>query len=129
MNADKNRLELDELTSKIIACVYTVSNTLGCGFVEKVYENALVLELKNADLTVSQQHAIKVIYKQAIVGDFTADILVSNKIILELKAINGLLPEHQAQCMNYLKATQLQVCFLINFGKPKVDIKRVINGF
>ena len=129
MNADKNRLELDELTGKIIACIYTVSNNLGCGFLEKVYENALVLELKAAGLAVDQQHSIHVNYKNAIVGEYTADILVNHQVILELKAVSGLMPEHQAQCMNYLKATKLSVCLLINFGKPKVEIKRIVNHF
>ena len=129
MNADKNRLELDELTGKIIACNYTVSNNLGCGFLEKVYENALVLELKNAELVISQQHSIHVNYKNAIVGEYVADILVNHQVILELKAVSALMPEHQAQCMNYLKATKLSVCLLINFGKPKVEIKRIVNHF
>ena len=129
MDADKNRLELDELTSKIIACVYTVSNTLGAGFLEKVYENALVFELISAGLIVSQQHAIKVNYKNISVGEYTADILVDNLVMLELKAISGLDNNHHAQCMNYLKATNLSICLLINFGKPKVEIKRIVNNF
>ena len=129
MNADKNRLELDELTSKIIACIYAVSNTLGNGFLEKVYENALAIELNNAGLFVNQQHAIKVTYKQSVVGEYAADLLVNNKVILELKAITGLDNSHQAQCMNYLKATGITVCLLINFGKAKVEIKRIVNNF
>ena len=129
MDADKNRLELDELTSKIIACVYTVGNTLGSGFLEKVYENALAFELKSAGLIVSQQHAIKVNYKNVSVGEYTADILVNKLVMLELKAISGLDNNHQAQCMNYLKATDLSICLLINFGKAKVEIKRIVNNF
>jgi GxxExxY protein len=129
MDADKNRLELDELTSKIIACVYTVSNTLGAGFLEKVYENALAFELNIAGLIANQQHAINVNYKNTSVGEYAADIFVNNQVILELKAISGLDNNHQAQCMNYLKATNLQVCLLINFGKPKVEIKRIVNNF
>ena len=121
MDADKNRLELDELTSKIIACVYTVANTIGAGFLEKVYENALALELKKSGLTVQQQSAMQVVYKNVVVGEYSADILVNNHVILELKAISGLDNNHQAQCMNYLKATNLHVCLLINFGKPKVE--------
>ena len=129
MNADKNRLELDELTGKIIACVYTVSNALGAGFLEKVYENALVLELKNIGLIIKQQSPIQVNYKNSVVGEYTADILVNDTVILELKAASGLDNNHQAQCMNYLKATNLTVCLLINFGKPKVEIKRIVNNF
>jgi len=129
MHADKNRLELDEITSKIIACVYTVSNLLGAGFLEKVYENALTIELNSAGLSATQQKAIRVKYKNSIVGEYTADILVNNLIILELKAINSLDNNHQAQCLNYLKATDLKICLLINFGKPKVEIKRIVNHF
>ena len=122
-------LKHSDITGAIIKSFYKVYNSLGYGFLEKVYENALVLELKNAELVVSQQHSIHVNYKNAIVGEYAADILVNHQVILELKAVSALMPEHQAQCMNYLKATKLSVCLLINFGKPKVEIKRIINHF
>lgn len=129
MNADKDRLKMDELTSQIIGCVYAVSNTLGCGFLEKIYQNALLLELNSLGLSAKPQHPIAVHYKNTIVGEYFADIVVNNHVILELKACQSLTPEHQSQCMNYLKATHLKVCLLINFGRPKVDIKRIVNHF
>lgn len=129
MNADQERLALDAITSQVIGCVYAVSNSLGCGFLEKVYENALLLELKSAGLTARAQHPVAVYYKNTVVGEYFVDILVNDCIILELKACNALLPEHQSQCMNYLKATHLKVCLLINFGRAKADIKRIVNQF
>jgi len=129
MNADKNRLELDELTSKIIAGVYTVSNYLGAGFLEKVYENALLIELRKNGLAVAQQCNIQIKYDGIIVGDYVADLLVNDQVIVELKTVKSLDSSHQAQCMNYLKATKLSVCLLINFGNPKAEIKRIVNQF
>lgn len=129
MNADKDRLALDGLTSKIIGCVYAVSNTLGCGFLEKIYQNALLIELNHSGLSARPQHPIAVHYKDSVVGEYYADILVSEQVILELKACHSLTPEHQSQCMNYLKATHLKVCLLINFGRPKAEIKRIVNHF
>ncbi|MDF0377323.1 GxxExxY protein [Methylophilus sp. YYY-1] len=129
MNADQERLALDALTGRVIGCVYAVSNYLGCGFLEKVYENALLLELRSAGLTAKAQYPVAVYYKNTMVGEYFVDILVNECIILELKACNALSPEHQSQCMNYLKATHLKVCLLINFGRAKVDIKRIVNQF
>jgi GxxExxY protein len=129
MNADKNRLLLDELTSTIIACVYQVSNSLGCGFLEKVYENSLLIELKNKGLNARQQQSIQIKYAGVVVGDYVCDILVNDSVILEIKAVRTLDQSHQAQCMNYLKATNLSVCLLINFGNPKAEIKRIVNQF
>ena len=129
MDADKHRLELDEITKKIIHCAHIVSNMLGCGFVEKVYENALVIELRRADIKVEQQHPIMVRYDSAIVGDFAADLFVEKKVIVELKAIKALDEIHSAQCLNYLKATGLTVCLLVNFGNPRADIKRIVLDF
>jgi len=129
MHADKNKILLDEISQKIIGCAYKVSNSLGSGFVEKVYENALCIELKNAGLEINQQQNLNVLYQNIIVGEYTADIMVNNSIIVELKACKGLDTIHQAQCMNYLKATNLSVCLLINFGNPKVEIRRIVNHF
>ncbi|WP_047550438.1 GxxExxY protein [Methylotenera sp. G11] len=129
MHADKNKILLDEISQKIIGCAYKVSNSLGNGFVEKVYENALCIDLINAGLELKQQQNLHVLYQNIIVGDFTADIIVNNLIIVELKACKGLDTVHQAQCMNYLKATNLSVCLLINFGNPKVEIRRIVNQF
>lgn len=128
MNADKNEAELNQLTEKIIGCAYTVSNKLGVGFLEKVYENALAIEIRKAGLSPSQQVQIKVHYEGINVGDFVADLLVNDRIIVELKATKQIDPSHTAQCMNYLKATGCKICLLINFGTPKIEIKRIVLG-
>jgi GxxExxY protein len=125
MNADENRL--NEITERVIGCAYVVANTLGTGFVEKVYENSLAYELRKAGVTVEQQRAIKVHYDGVIVGDFVADLLVQEVVLVELKAVKALDDVHIAQCLNYLKATKLKVCLLINFGTPKVQIRRIVN--
>ena len=129
MNADERRLKLDRITERIIGCVYEVSNILGSGFFEKVYENALTLELRNNGLKVKQQHGIQVRYDGVVVGEFAADLLVEGKIIIELKATKALDDIHMAQCLNYLKATDLSVCLLVNFGKPKAEIRRIVSNF
>jgi GxxExxY protein len=121
-------MELDQLTEKIIGCAYTVSNTLGSGFLEKVYENALAYELRKKDLQVEQQRAVSVYYEKAVVGEYLADLLVEGSVLVELKAIKNIEDVHTAQCINYLKATGLTICLLINFGIPKVQIKRIINN-
>jgi GxxExxY protein len=121
--------ELDRITERIIGCAYKVSNTLGSGFLEKVYENALAHEIHKAGLKVEQQFPVQVFYDGIIAGDFIADLLVERCILVELKAIKALDEIHVAQCMNYLRATDLQVCLLFNFYKPKVEIKRIVNNF
>ncbi len=117
--------ELDELTERIIGAVFQVSNTLGAGYLEKVYERALVHELTKRSLQVQAQLPIQVMYDGVIVGDYMSDILVEGKVLLELKAVDNLADIHLAQCLNYLTATKLRLCLLINFGKPRVDIRRV----
>jgi GxxExxY protein len=129
MNTDEHRRDLDQTTEKVIGCAFTVSNKLGCGFLEKVYENALILELRKAGLDVQQQKAIQVSYDGVVVGEFVADLLVEGSVLVELKAVQVLDDVHTAQCLNYLKATGLKVCLLLNFGKPKLQIKRVVLGF
>ena len=129
MDADERRSRLDQITEKIIGCVHQVSNILGTGFLEKVYENALAMELAQAGLPVAQQRRIEVRYKEVLVGDFVADILVEECVIVEIKAVKALDDVHTAQCLNYLKATGLQVCLLVNFGAPKATVKRVVHGF
>ena len=129
MVADERRSKLDQITAKIIGCVHQVSNVLGPGFLEKVYENALAVELGQVGLEVEQQHRIEVRYKTVLVGDFVADLLVDGCVIVEIKAVKTLDDIHTAQCVNYLKATGLQVCLLVNFGSPKATVKRVVYGF
>ena len=129
MNADERRSRLDQITEKIIGCVHQVSNVLGPGFLEKVYENALAFELRQINLQVEQQHRVEVRYKDFVVGDFVADLLVEECVIVEIKAVRALDDVHTAQCLNYLKATGLQVCLLVNFGAPKATVRRVVYGF
>ena len=128
-DSDELRAEINRITEKIIGCVHHVSNTLGSSFLEKVYENALAIELRKNGLNVEQQHPIKVFYEHTLVGDFAADLLVENRVIVELKAARALDEVHSAQCLNYLKATGLKVCLLINFGRPRVDVKRIVLEF
>lgn len=118
--------EINPITEAIIGCSYTVSNTLGCGFLEKVYENALAHELRKVGYEVQQQHGISVMYDGVTVGVFEADLVVSGLVIVELKTVKNLTDIHMSQCMNYLRATGARVCLLINFGNPKVEVKRVI---
>ena len=129
MNADERRLETNLICEKIIGCAYNVANTLGVGFLEKVYENALCIELVQVGLKVEQQKFIQIKYKNVIVGEYNADILVNNLVLVELKAQKNLDDSYQAQCINYLKATQLNVCLLINFGKPRIETKRIVFNF
>ena len=129
MNTEECREQLDMITEKIIGCCYTVATVLGNGFLEKVYENALAHELLKSGLQVFQQHPIKVMYDNVEVGDYVADLLVENSVIVELKAVKALDNIHRAQCLNYLKATGITVCLLVNFGTPKIEIKRVVQGF
>lgn len=117
----------EELTNKIICAFYNVYNTLGHGFLEKVYENALAIELKKTGLSVTQQESIKVYYDGVQVGDYFADIIVEGLIVLELKAAESLRNEHFAQLTNYLKATDKEVGLLLNFGK-KPEFKRIVLG-
>ena len=126
MNADEHRL--NELSGKIIGAAFAVSNVLGAGFLEKVYENALNRELTLKGLKTQQQAPLKVYYKDELVGDYFADILVENEIIIELKTVKEFDEIHITQCLNYLKITGLKLCLLINFSKPKVEIKRIVNG-
>ena len=114
-----------EITSKIIQAFYKVYNTLGYGFLEKVYENAMRIEISKSGLHVEQQKNIKVFYESEQVGDYYADLLVENLIIVELKAAETICDEHETQLLNYLKATDIEVGLLINFGK-KAEIKRKI---
>lgn len=119
--------ELNALTEKIIGAVFAVHSRLGAGFVEKVYENALCIELRRCSLNFETQKPIKVFYRNEVVGDFFPDILVEEKILVELKAIKSLTDANSAQCVNYLRATSLPVCLLVNFGESRAKIKRFIN--
>ena len=117
------------ITEQIIGCAYKVANSLGPGFLEKVYENALGYEIRNSSLKLEQQKPINVLYQDVVVGEYFADLIVEDEVIVELKAVKTLDPCHFAQCMNYLKGTGKKVCLLINFGAPKVEIRRIVNSF
>jgi GxxExxY protein len=125
MNRDEHRL--NKLSEKIIGCAFRVSNTLGIGFLEKVYQNALAIELATQDLFVEKEKAITISYEGIVVGEYFADLLVNQLIIIETKAVKSLNEIHQAQLLNYLKATQKPLGLLINFATPKVQIKRMLN--
>jgi GxxExxY protein len=114
-----------ELTSQIIKCAYAVHQNIGFGFLENVYQNALMIELAKAGLRFEKEKGIQIRYDGQVIGDYIADIVVEDKIILELKSVKEINPAHEAQLVNYLKATGMEVGLLINFG-DQVRIKRKI---
>jgi GxxExxY protein len=115
-----------ELTQKILEGAFAVHNTLGCGFLEKVYSNALLFELRNLGLHCEAEVPFKVKYKDFVVGDYCADLIVERRVLVELKACAGLESVHEAQILNYLKASSIQVGLLMNFGKPKLQYRRFV---
>ncbi|MCD6456792.1 MAG: GxxExxY protein [Methanophagales archaeon] len=128
MNADNQDFKYKELTEEIIKIFYRVYNKLGYGFLEKVYENAMMIELKKKGIPAVSQYAIKVLYEGEVIGEYYADILVENKVIVEIKAARSLVKENEAQLLNYLKATDIEVGLLVNFGtKPEVKRKAFDN--
>jgi GxxExxY protein len=126
LDGDESKDAVNKITEKIIGSAYKVANELGCGFLEKVYENALAYELGKIGLDVTQQKEIDVFYDNVNVGHYDADLLVENLVLVELKTVKNLVNSHHAQCLNYLKATGLKICLLINFGNPRVEIKRLV---
>ena len=119
-------MELNELTEKIIGCAYEVSNTLGSGFPESVYEKALQHQAVKTGLTAERQYQMKVFFDGILAGEFFADLLIGEKVLVEIKAVRALDELHVAQAMNYLKASGMPVCLLINFGRPKIEIRRFV---
>ena len=117
-------LKHEQITRSVIGCAFAVINELGAGFLESVYEKALLLVLRQKGLSAISQYPVKVMFRGECVGDFYADIFVEEKVIVELKAIKAIAPEHQAQIINYLNATGVEVGLLINFGNPKLEYKR-----
>ena len=114
-----------ELTEKIIKIYYKVYNTIGYGFLEKIYENAMMIEFRKAVIPAVPQSPITVVYGDEIIGEYFADLLVDGKVIIEIKAVKNLIVDHEAQILNYLKATNNEVGLLLNFG-PKPEIKRKV---
>ena len=121
-------MEYEGLTEKIIGCAYCVYNAMGFGFLESVYEKCMLIELRKAGLAVESQKPITVYYENEIVGDFVADIIVNDTIILELKSVRRIIEAHEVQLVNYLVATGKPVGLILNFGERKVEIKRKIKN-
>ena len=113
------------ITEKIIGAAYKVARTLGYGFLEKVYENAMVLELRKIGLMVKNQFPISVFYEGKVIGEYFADLFVESSVIVELKTVSEIAPIHKAQLLNYLRATKIKTGLLINFGASKVEVKRL----
>jgi GxxExxY protein len=123
-----NSERLNVLSGRVIGCAFTVLKTLGAGFLEKVYENALAFKVRAAGLTVAQQCGARVYYRDVVVDEYFLDLLIEDVLLVELKTVKALGDAHRMQCTNYLKATGLQLCLLLNFGKPRLEIKRVVHG-
>ncbi len=121
MNGD----EFNRITERVIGCAFTVANTLGTGFPEKVYENSLAHELRKSGMMVAQQHPVTVKYDGVVVGNYTADLFVESAVPVELKAVASLDASHRAQVLNYLSATGLPLGLLINFGRSRIEINRL----
>src|ERR1700744_5960634 len=121
MNADTS--VLNRISRRAIGCALTVSNTLGCGFLEKGYENALACELRQAGLAVRQQAGVTVRYHGVVVGQYITDLLIEQAVAVELKAVRAIDNVHRAQCMNDLKASNLRLSLLLNFGRPRLEIQ------
>jgi GxxExxY protein len=126
MNADIGLKGKTDVTEAIIGAAYQVANVLGAGFLEKVYENALAVELRRRRHEVEQQRQVEVWYGDQMVGLYQADLIVDRSVVVELKAIPCLERSHRAQCMNYLRATRMETGLVINFGRPRIEIQRVI---
>lgn len=114
-----------ETTEKIIKCFYKVFDELGSGFLESIYERALLIELKACGLNAESQVPLKVKYKGAVIGEFKADIVVDNKVIIEIKAVSSIANEHEAQLINYLRATGIRIGLLVNFGDKIEFLRRI----
>ena len=127
MNTDVGLIGSADISRSVIGAACRVSNALGVGFLEKVYENALAIELRLSGHEVEQQRAIDVRYRGEIVGLYQADLVVDGCLVVELKVVDTLSPTHKAQCLNYLRATGLHTGLLINFGRPHLEIRRILS--
>lgn len=119
----------DNVSRRVIGCAMTVSNQLGAGFLESVYENALALELQHQGLEFERQKTLNVFYRGMLVGHYVADFMIAGALILEIKALRSLTQNHEAQLMNYLQATGITVGLLLNFGTPKLGVKRIVKAY
>ena len=122
-------IQLDSLSEKVLGAVFEVSNTLGAGFLEKVYRRALLRELGLRGMRATSEASLAVMYKGCSVGEYFADVLVEDALVVELKCAERLANHHTAQCLNYLRASGRTVCLLVNFQRPKVEWQRIVCGF
>lgn len=129
MNTDEHRLCPDSLTERVIGAIFEVSNVLGAGFLEKVYERALLHELGVRGIRATAQAPLTIHYKDQYIGEYYADLLIEDVLVVELKCVDRLANEHVAQCLNYLRASGRSVCLLVNFQKPKAEWRRIVLGF
>jgi GxxExxY protein len=127
MNTEE-REALNRLSGKAIGAAHAVSTGLGCGFLERVYEYAMAVELQRRGLKTERQKGLSVRYEGFVVGEYLADIVVEDSLLLELKAVSHLDAVHEAQCINYLKASGLKLCLLMNFARPRLDIRGIVHG-
>ncbi|MBI4904516.1 MAG: GxxExxY protein [Acidobacteria bacterium] len=118
--------QLDALIEQVLAAAFEVANTLGAGFLEKVYERALMIELELRGIPAESQVTKPVFYKGRRLGDYTADIIVNHQLLIELKCADAFAKQHIAQCLNYLRVADLHICLLINFERPKLEWKRLV---
>jgi len=128
MNTDENGY-INSLTERVLAAIFEVSNTLGAGSLEKVYQRALLIELRTRGIHATAEASFAVTYKGQPVGEYFADLLVEDALVIELKCAERLSGEHTAQCLNYLRASGRTLCLLVNFQKPRVEWKRIVLGF
>src|SRR6266704_1638885 len=128
MNTDKHRCP-DSLTDRMTGAILEVSNTLGAGFLEKVYERALLRELGLRGIRATAQALFVIGYKGQNIGEYYSDILVEDVLVVELKCVERLANEHMAQCLNYLRASGRSVCLLVNFQRPRVEWRRIVSGY
>ena len=135
MNTDNARMNTDRglkghahVTEAVIGAAFDVANTLGCGFLEKVYENAMAVELRRSSHSVEQQRDVEVWYKGGRVGFYQADLIVDGSVVVELKAVSALERSHRAQCLNYLRATRVETGLVINFDRPRLEIQRIVSS-
>jgi GxxExxY protein len=128
MNTDERRCP-DSLTERVIGAILEVSNILGAGFLEKVYERALLRELALGGIRATAQASFAISYKGRDIGEYYADILVEDVLVVELKCVDHLANAHIAQCLNYLRAFGRHVCLLVNFQRPKAEWRRIVNGY
>jgi GxxExxY protein len=117
-----------KLSERVIGCAMSVSRDLGHGFLERVYEAALAIELDEANVSYERQRGVAVRYRGRVVGEYVCDFIVDGRLLLELKALTTMTREHEAQVMNYLKATGLTVALLLNFGAPKLGVRRIVHN-